>query len=184
MRLRILFYFGWALIFTGCNSAPPERTAADDYLMLGNSEQDAGRYYDAIGYYSKAIALNPVFAVAYAGRAEAKIHRRDYKGAVEDAGTAIKLNPNLAPAYVWRAMAKIALEQLDDALADLNKALALDSGLEEGHVTKAFLAYLHGNLKDSSAEIEKIPEEKMMTMEAAWAQPPATALSTAAAERS
>ena len=76
--------------------------------------------------FSKAIELNPDFALAYLDRGVAYlIEFKDCNGALPDLNRAIELNPNLGKAYLARAFCYNMLGDNARAQADFAKAKIL-----------------------------------------------------------
>jgi tetratricopeptide (TPR) repeat protein len=93
--------------------------------ILGQLHAAAGKYEDAIEAYDTALAIDPAFAVALAGRAAALFETGDIDGAVADLDTAIELGEDAALLYN-RAAALQAAGRFAAALADLDRAAELD----------------------------------------------------------
>ena len=66
------------------------------YCNRGSAKNSSGDYAGAIEDYTKAIELDPKFAVAYCNRGNAKDSSGDYAGAIEDYTKAIELDPKFA----------------------------------------------------------------------------------------
>ena len=63
-------------------------------------------YKGAIVDYTKAIELDPEYALAYDNRGASKYYLEDYKGAIEDHTKAIELDPEYVYAYFNRGVSK------------------------------------------------------------------------------
>ena len=113
------------LSVTNALTAFAQRTAKD-FERSGLAKQRSGDYQGAIADYSRAIELNPKYAIAYKDRASAKGLAGDDEGALADCNEAIELNPRYALAYANRGGAKGEKGDLDGAEADCNRALELD----------------------------------------------------------
>ncbi|MBI4727600.1 tetratricopeptide repeat protein [candidate division TA06 bacterium] len=87
--------------------------------IFGNYKGDQQK---AVEYYSKAIAINPRYAMAYGmrGYAHALLHKD--QEAINDFTTAIKLWPNFTIAYCGRARVYIRMNNLVQAVGDLQQA--------------------------------------------------------------
>jgi tetratricopeptide (TPR) repeat protein/S1-C subfamily serine protease len=81
----------------------------------------------AVEQFSRAVTLNPRYAIAYFMRAVAKDQLNDSKGALADFNKAISLNSKDAIAYNNRGNLKYPkLNDPQGALADFNKAISLN----------------------------------------------------------
>ena len=89
-------------------------------------------YQAIINDYTKALQLQPDWAMIYYNRGNIKTRAKDFKGALHDYERAIKLEPDFAEAYYNKALVHIFLQQMDLACADLSKAGEL--GLERAYV--------------------------------------------------
>ncbi len=82
---------------------------------------------EAISMFSKAIALKPDWAEAFAGRGRAEYQAKRYAEALEDVDHAIQLDAGHAGWYNIRGLAYSYLEQHERAIEDYNRAIELDS---------------------------------------------------------
>jgi len=81
---------------------------------------------EAIKDYTKAIELDPKYAISYNNRGNAKGLLRDYDEAIQDYTRAIELNPENVATYNNRGRAKIFLIDYHGAIQDYDKAIELD----------------------------------------------------------
>src|SRR5436190_2007237 len=94
---------------------------ATEFNTLGARDRRAGHFDAAIADYTKAIELNPQYAVAYQNRAGARLFVDDYAGALADASKAIALQPDFASAYNTRGNVRRAMGDFTGARADFTK---------------------------------------------------------------
>ena len=99
---------------------------SSEYFDSGYDKAENGDYYGAISDFTKAIELDPNYAIAYHNRGWSKNKLKDYNGAIADYNKSIELDPNYTNAYVNRGLAKRKLEDNYGAIADYNKAIELD----------------------------------------------------------
>ena len=68
--------------------------------------ENAGKYQEAIEAYTKAIELDPKYAVAYYGRGLIYVVLGDYRQAIRDYDKAIELDPKDADGlfYPWTCL--------------------------------------------------------------------------------
>ncbi|MGI9424104.1 MAG: tetratricopeptide repeat protein [Hyphomicrobiaceae bacterium] len=102
------------------------------YLHYSNGEIEL-----AIARFSRAIELNPAYAIAYNNRGE--LHRRsgNFDRAMADCDKAIELAPSFAAAYGARAAVHYETGNYSGAIADCNKAIALDPNNALSYNTRA-----------------------------------------------
>lgn len=120
MAVAILLWF----------SAPVTDTAAgpNNWGVIHNNE---GEYHKAVAAFTKAIELDPSFALAYSNRGWAHIKLGEYEQAIADCSRAIELDPNLAIAYSNRGWAHIELGDYEQAVTDYDRAIELDPDLKK-----------------------------------------------------
>jgi serine/threonine-protein kinase len=124
----------------------PHRTAvpeAYNQYLLGNQffvRDSPDDFRRAVKAYEQAVALDPDYAAAHAGRAMAEIYAGEYaetasenvaskQRAAAAADKAIALQPTLADGYAARGFIRSNLiGDWDGALADMRKAVALEPG--------------------------------------------------------
>ena len=94
----------------------------NSYVNRGNAKYDLQDFRGAIQDYSKAIELDPSYAVAYFNRGNAKYDLQDYIGAIQDYSKAIELDPSYFKAYYNRGITKYFLNDIDGACLDWSKA--------------------------------------------------------------
>jgi tetratricopeptide (TPR) repeat protein len=94
----------------------------------------------AIGFYTKAIEMNPKFSYAYVSRAADYVKKGLYNEAIDDSNKAIELNQDFPPAYVNRGEAYYYKGQYDEAIKDTTKAIMLAPKLAAAYNVRG-LAY-------------------------------------------
>ena len=102
--------------------------AANNQGLIYNNN---GEYDKAMSAFTKAIELDPNFALSYSNRGWVHIKLGQYEQAIADCTKAIELDPSLALAYNNRGWAYMELEQYEQAIADLDKAMELDPDLQK-----------------------------------------------------
>jgi len=100
---------------------------------------DDGRGLDAQKIRSKAIELDPKFALAWYNRGVAYDQLDQFDKAIADFSKAIELDSKYALAWYNRGMAYLDLGQKENAIADYSKAIELDSKLPAAHNNLAWL---------------------------------------------
>jgi len=121
----------------GSSDRTTNSEAHDAYLLGEQSlkRDSADSYKEAIRTFQRALQLDPRYAAAYAGLAEAEIRFSDYSSgeraalqrASEVADQAVMLAPNAPEGYVARSVIRgDFLWDWTGARADIERALALD----------------------------------------------------------
>jgi len=93
---------------------------------------------DSVSLFSDIIRKNPLTAIAYGNRANAKIAKGDYVGALQDCDTLIALSPEEPKAYFNRGNAYSEINKKREAISDYTKSISL--GFQSPH-----LFYNRGN---------------------------------------
>jgi tetratricopeptide (TPR) repeat protein len=79
-----------------------------------------------VGYFTKAVELNPNLVEAYEKRAIHYYFQRRYDKAIQDYTKVIELKPDGSEAYRMRGSAHLKKEELQLAIDNLNRAIELD----------------------------------------------------------
>jgi serine/threonine protein kinase len=95
------------------------------YNSRGVSYDDKGEYDKAIADYTKAISIDPNYAIAYNNRAVSYKHKGEYDKAIADFTKAISIDPNDAIAYINRGVSYDDKGEYDKAIADFTKAISI-----------------------------------------------------------
>jgi serine/threonine protein kinase len=96
------------------------------YNKRGLAYVSTRNYEQAIIDFTKAIALDSVYAEAYNNRSTAHLMMENYGQAVADCTRALELAPDFVATYVNRGIAYTGLREYALALVDYEKALLLD----------------------------------------------------------
>jgi tetratricopeptide (TPR) repeat protein len=120
--------------------------SADEYFIAGfNKLVDPGANVAegkrlAIQNFSKAIQLNPQYALAYLNRATAYKQVQEFQKSLVDYNQVISLNPKFSVAYYNRALLKqTKLNDMQGALADYNQAISINPKLLQAYYNRAIL---------------------------------------------
>ncbi|WP_395020059.1 tetratricopeptide repeat protein [Dongia sp.] len=114
-------------------------------------------YVRAKDMFSKAIALDPGYAQAYAGIADVDAFLFiDYSmegaldGVLVNSDKALALDPNLAEARATRGLALSGKRRYAEAEAEFERAIALNSELYEAHYFYGRCCYVQGKLEETA----------------------------------
>ena len=125
---------------------------------LGNMKLAAGKYKQAIEYYTAALQRNPNFAFVYYKRGYAKDELGDLKGAIEDYNNAIKLNPDNAGIYNNRGYSKNKLGNYESAIEDYDNAIRLNPEDVDFYYNRGRAKKALGQHEDAEADFDKAKE--------------------------
>ncbi len=98
---------------------------SEDYYNRGVARIEKRENDRAISDFTKAIKMNPRFAMAYFYRGRAYFHKGEYDQAISDLTETIEINPRLAVAYNERAVVYYIKKEYDKVWEDIRKAESL-----------------------------------------------------------
>ena len=123
--------------------APTAQLNAYDLYLLGRHQQlqrNPESLARAIEYHTQAIAIDPRFALAYAGLADAQMAGYYYANrplaatatlVEKSIDAALAIDPELPEAYAARAVLRTEQWNTDGAIADLQRAIAINPNVGE-----------------------------------------------------
>lgn len=114
---------------------------------LGNIQQEAGLLDEAITSFTDAIAMAPQDAFILTNRANAKVLKRDFAGALDDFTKAIE-NGDLTAFYNRGNLKLNGLKDYDGAIADFTNAINCDACTDKHYYyyNRAFAKHLKEDL--------------------------------------
>ncbi len=128
MKIEVRYCFSkWLLVvvtlllMVGCTTMERVSGDAAGYTLRGVVYFEKGQYDDAISDYTKALEINPRYAVAFNNRGNAYQGKGQYDQAISDYNKALEINPRFALAYYNRGLAYARKGQHDQAISDYNK---------------------------------------------------------------
>ncbi|KAK7324327.1 hypothetical protein VNO77_27860 [Canavalia gladiata] len=92
-----------------------------------------GRYGEALGFYTEAIAMaktNPQKIALHSNRAACYLKLHDFKKAAEECTSVLELDHNHSGALMLRAQTLVTLKEYHSALFDVNRLLELNPSSE------------------------------------------------------
>jgi adenylate cyclase len=150
--------------------APTENVEAYTYYLRGRELFHRGSRPNlqlAKEMFAKAIALDPLYARAYAGAADCdSFLYLDYsEGASVDAvmancSKALQLDADLAEARASRGLALSASQRYQEAEQEFERAIADDPNLFEAHYFYARSCFVRGKLEEAALHWERAAEIK------------------------
>ncbi len=96
------------------------------YTNRGTAYLRKGRYNEAIGEYTKALKMNPSYAIAYCNRGMAHAKNGHYEKAVADYNKALNIDPKHSTTYYNRGIAHLRLGESKEAIKDFQGAAKLN----------------------------------------------------------
>lgn len=139
---------------------------AEDWFILGVSEQRDENFEEALDAFTFALEKNPEFEAAYKFRAETHIALQDNDSALDDINKALELDDSYAEAYLVRAMLLRGRKEWDAALADADAAIHHDPENDFALLQKAKLLYDAGKYPESIVAFTAILEDDPQQIEA------------------
>jgi tetratricopeptide (TPR) repeat protein len=122
---------------------------AASYCQMADESQQKGNVQQALDYYNQALAFNPQYAPAYAGRGRlyaGPLRRPDL--ALADFNHVIVLEAEMADAYYLRGkLYADALGEAKRALADFSQAIALNPALGNAYLERGCVYRGQGELR-------------------------------------
>ena len=107
-------------------SNPYEGLTPDQLKAKGNELMTKGQHKSAIGYYTKAIELDPANGIYYCNRAAAYTHLNQYKEAVRDCEKSTQLKPDYSKAFSRLGTAHFYQQSFPAAVEAFQKACDLE----------------------------------------------------------
>lgn len=83
-------------------------------------------YTEAVGAYSRSIALSGTDAASYSNRALAYLRLKNYGMVIEDANKCLELEPGFLKAFHRRGSAYLATNKFELAIKDFQEILLVD----------------------------------------------------------
>lgn len=154
---------------TQIDRMPTDDLRAYDYYLRaerGVYSLERGEVADALSFYEQAVALDPNFALAYAGyaRAAVDVWRRDWMEvlpgpvartrAYDAASRALKLHPDLPRAFSVLAVLQLVDGRHEEAMESARRALAVDPNNAEAYANLALVLSYAGGPSDALTAID------------------------------
>jgi len=129
--------------------------AAELHYNVAVGLYSQGRIEESIAAYSRAIAADPDFGLAYNNRGYAEFTRGRYAEALADLDRAVRLNPDDAVAHSNRGAVLGALQRYDEALASLTQAIALNPRTAQVFSDRAGIYLGLGDIAKAKADLDR-----------------------------
>lgn len=136
-------------LWTHCINVTPDEAKA--YYMLGNIRKDAGKFEEAVTFFSKAIEMDSSYGEAYINRGSVLSAMNKDLEAIKDLNEAVKYSPHNPKLYNNRGIILTKIRQFDKAIADYNMSLKLNNNNVEILQNRAFT---YGEMKNYDSAIK------------------------------
>jgi protein O-mannosyl-transferase len=125
-----------------------------------------GRGNDAIGYFEKAIDIDPQFADAHGNLGAALATLGRVEEAIDHYNKALLIQPDWAQMHNNLAIALARCKKIDEAIPHWEQAVKLNPKLAEAHQNMGMILYLQGQVPQAVARwrqgIKECPDHLMM----------------------
>jgi tetratricopeptide (TPR) repeat protein len=140
---------------------------AYELYLLGRYQQltrDPAALERAIAFHKEALSLDPTFALAYAGLADAHLGLYYYRGLRLDQSApeiesdirhALELDPGLAEGYAARGVLRTEQWRLPEAIADLERAIVLKPNNGESMIRLGVAREYLGEPRDALTQYDR-----------------------------
>jgi tetratricopeptide (TPR) repeat protein len=130
----------------------------DEALASGAERYAAGDYDGAIRDYARAIQLDPLNALGWAGRGDAKEGKGDWGDAITDFTRAVELDPKYAAAWHDQAVARGKVGDYVGAIGDFTRAIELAPKVAKGWGGRGDARKANGNWDGAIADYARAVE--------------------------
>ncbi|KAG8502892.1 hypothetical protein CXB51_000605 [Gossypium anomalum] len=139
-------------------------TASFNKIERAHQMYREGRYNEALGYYTEALAVaktKPQKIALHSNRAACYLKLHHFKKAAEECTSVLELDHKHTGALMLRAQTLVTLKEYNSALFDVNQLIELDPSSEVYHNLQARLRtqVALAPIPESEAELEEEEEE-------------------------
>ena len=132
---------------------------ANDLLVEGKKQYDAGKYEEAVASFDKAIEIKPEFADVWNSKGEALRALKKYEEAIASYDKAIETDPKNADACVNKGFVLgRKLDRHNDAIASFDKAIEIDPKNADAWNHKGNAIYYFSRFDDAIVCYDKATE--------------------------
>lgn len=147
-RMELPDYTGAAVDFAYCAKRKPED--CELYFKAGQAFSKSSLHDEAVEYFSKTIACNPIHYEAYSSRANEEFLLSRYQLSIDDYTRCIELKPEDYRGYYGRGLSKTEFGKYQTAVPDFDKTIALFPGYSYAYFWRGFAK---SNLQDSRGAV-------------------------------
>jgi tetratricopeptide (TPR) repeat protein len=134
------------------------RLSAIDWFEKGYAFLIAGRNKEAMEAYTRAIKLDPKYALAYFNRGLTYARLEDNRQAIKDLDRAIELDPKLALAYITRGLTYSLLGDNRQAIKNFDRVIELNPKDAKAYSKRGFAYSLLGDYRQAIKDFDKAIE--------------------------
>lgn len=160
------------------SSDPEAEKKSLDLKAKGNEKLIAGKFLEAIAFYSQALEYAPTNSILLSNRAQAYIKVENYGLAILDADAAIEHDPSYAKGFYRRGSAKYALNKFKAARKDFRSVCKLKpkdrdarARLQECEKAVREEAFSKAIMSEQSAPLSETYDPNTITMDSAYDGP-------------
>ena len=130
------------------------------YVMLGEKQDKAGQYPDAVESFREALKSGRLLARARFGLGMSLKHLRRFDEALPEFETVVRLDPNDALAHFQLGAVEAEQGRFTEAMAQLQEAVRLQPGMAEAYSELGKIYRILDRSEDSEAAFRKAVELK------------------------
>ncbi len=121
------------IVLVGNGERLAAQTTAAELRESAKTSIKKQEYDRAVGFLSKAIAIDPTNQEAFMLRGNAYLELKDFQRSIADADKALKIGPEIGVAYYLRgvALSEMPAPDLRRAMADFTKMIDMEEGTED-----------------------------------------------------
>ena len=105
---------------------PTPSREAQNLFQKGESVSNAGKYQEALDFYTRAIEIHPTYHQAWSGKGLAFRVLKHYNEAIECYNRALEIEPKFAKSWFGKGFAFYRLSHYNDALECYNRAIEIE----------------------------------------------------------
>lgn len=126
------------------------------FAKRGENLLKQGDRQKAIGYFNKALQLNPKVAETYYQRANSHYKQGSLQLAIADYNNAIKVNPDYINAYYNRGLVKYELGKLPQAIADFSQVIEAQPSDPDAYYQRGLAYYDSKKYQEAIADYNTV----------------------------
>jgi len=137
---------------------PETSVQAYEYFLKGRQLFHQLSLRESIKFFRKALELDPEYALAYAGLADAHAWLYEWEGAknadldaaIKNSKKALELAPNLSESHASHGFALSQCKRYDEAAQEFREAIVLNSNSYDAYYYYARLCFARGHMEQSA----------------------------------